>query len=174
MRANAGEARRLVFIGAECTGKSTLAQAVAAALGEPCSNEYVRDHVESLDRPLDLRDLEPIARNQLRYEDDAHAAARDYVVHDTNILSSILYAQHYFGARLPWVDEVLARRRYHRYFLCQPDFPWIADPGQRESPEARRLLHEKFRSLLEERGIDYVTLQGPVEERLETVLAACR
>jgi len=165
--------RRIVLTGAECTGKSTLAKALAAELGEPWSGEYVRTHVEQLDRALEARDLEPIARAQLRYEDEAYAKASKYVVHDTNILSSILYAKHYFDVSIPWVDETFAKREYFRYFLCLPDIPWIADPGQRESPQERLELHGVFVSTLERHNIAYTLLEGTLENRLKRVLAEC-
>ena len=105
MRTPLNKVRRIVFIGAECTGKSTIARAVAEHFGDPCSDEYVRQYVEQLDRSLDESDLEPIAQGQIRLEDDAYAKAARYVFHDTNLLSTILYAEHYFYTSIHWVDE---------------------------------------------------------------------
>ncbi|MBC2607541.1 AAA family ATPase [Pelagicoccus albus] len=161
--------RRIVFIGAECTGKSTLAQAVAARLGAPCSEEYVRIHAEQLERPLDATDLEPIAHGQLRLEDQAATMASEFVVHDTNILSSILYAEHYFDTHLDWVDSLFEERCYDSYFLCQSDIPWVADPGQRVSPEERALLQERFIAILNRYDISYVPVCGTLEERITIV-----
>lgn len=168
-----GCVRRVVLIGAECTGKSTLAKALSRELSEPWSHEYVREHVEKLNRALDARDLEPIARGQIRLEDEAYSAANRLVIHDTNLLSSIVYSEHYYGKRLAWVDEVFEGRDYWRYFLCQPDMPWEDDPGQREGPEVRDVLQGKFVSALEERGIPYVRLSGSLEDRMARALEIC-
>ena len=163
--------QRVVLIGAECTGKRTLARALADRLGEPWSGEYVRAHVESLDRPLDESDLEPIARGQLQREDAALEEASRFVFHDTNLLSSILYAEHYFGLRIDWVEEVFARRGYDRYFLCLPDIPWEADPGQRVSADERQQLHGHFEAVLKRHGIPYTEIGGDLERRVSTVLS---
>ncbi len=170
MPTESSKARRIVFIGAECTGKSSIAQALAERLREPWSSEYVRQYVDRLDRPLEASDLEPIAHGQLRLEDDACAKAAQYVFHDTNLLSSILYAERYFDAHIEWVDEAFRNRRYDRYFFCQPDIPWEADPGQRESPQARAEFHALFESILKRFRIPYSPLEGSLEQRLNTVL----
>ena len=170
MQAKSSKVHRIVFIGAECTGKSDIAHAIAERLGEPWSSEYVRQHVDQLDRPLDQSDLEPIARGQIRLEDAAYAKASKYVFHDTNLLSSILYAEHYFNTHIDWVDELFQSRAYDRYFFCQPDIPWKADPGQRESPQEREKLHTQFESILERFRIPYSTLEGSLEQRMNTVL----
>ncbi len=170
MRTPLNKVRRIVFIGAECTGKSTIARAVAEHFGDPCSDEYVRQYVEQLDRSLDESDLEPIAQGQIRLEDDAYAKAARYVFHDTNLLSSILYAEHYFNTSIHWVDERFISRVYDRYFFCQPDIPWKADAGQRVGPQERERLHKQFESILERFRIPYITLEGSSEKRLNTVL----
>ena len=162
--------KRIVFIGAECTGKSTLAKALAEHFNEPCSAEYVRFHVEKLDRPLDATDLEPIARGQIQLEDEALKRATEFVFHDTNLLSSILYAEHYFNTHIQWADKAFQERKYARYFLCEPDFPWEADPGQRESPEERLKLQHLFEDILNRFHIPFIRLSGPLEQRLNNVL----
>ena len=130
----------------------------------------MRQHVEQLDRPLDESDLEPIAQGQIRLEDDAYAKAARYVFHDTNLLSTILYAEHYFNTSIHWVDERFHSLIYDRYYFCQPDIPWKADPGQRVSPQERERLHKQFESILERFRIPYITLKGSPEKRLNTVL----
>lgn len=162
--------QRIVIIGAECTGKTTLTRAIAEQLGEPWSQEYVREYVDTVKRSLRADDLDAIARGQLQCEDTATASARLYVLHDTNLLSSILYAEHYFDTHIPWVDEVFAQRSYHHYFLCEPDFPWLADPGQRESPEERARLQGCFESILHRYSIPFVRLSGSLKERSARVM----
>jgi len=160
----------IVFIGAECTGKSTLTKAIAEHYNEPCSAEYVRQHVEKLDRPLDASDLEPIARGQIQLEDEAVAKAKRFVFHDTNLLSSIFYAEYYFETHIPWVDDTFLKRSYSKYFLCEPDFPWEPDPGQRESPETRLKLQHLFQQILNRYAIPFTKLSGPLDQRLKQVI----
>ena len=99
--------RRIVITGAESTGKSTLAKVLAKHFSAPLSTEFVRQYVNAVQRPLTAEDLEPIARGQFAAEAAAISNANNLVLHDTNILSSILYAKHYFDVTLDWVDQKL-------------------------------------------------------------------
>lgn len=174
MQAEAVSPSRVVFIGAECTGKTTLIDAISRKIGAPYSKEFVREYADKIGRPLEARDLDPIARGQLGAEDQAADAANRIVLHDTNLLSSILYAEHYFSVHIPWVDEIFLEREYALYFLCMPDIPWEADPGQRVSPEERTKLHSRFQAILARHRIEPIALSGPLDQRIQTVLSALR
>ena len=164
---------RVVLTGAECTGKSTLAAALSAHYGAPWTPEFVRGYAQTLDRELTQEDLEPIARNQLALEDSVLEQADPLALHDTNLLSSILYASHYFGARIDWVDHAFQQRDYRLYLLCSPEgIQWQADPGQRESPEARERLHAKFKQSLEDLRLPYIELVGGETERFNNAVVA--
>jgi len=164
--------KRIVLIGAESTGKSTLAQALSGYYGEPWTEEFVRSYVEQLNGDLKPHDLEPIAEGQLALEDSALKQAQRFVIHDTNILSSIIYANYYFDTVLEWVNDAFLKREYSLYLLCLPDIPWVADKGQRESPEARDQLHALFKQSLDTLEIPYVEISGTEEERMmQAVLA---
>ena len=90
--------KRIVLTGAECTGKSTLAKALSGYYGEPWTTEFVRSYVDQLDRELIQADLEEIFCGQIAAEDAGWAKSKRFVIHDTNLLSSIIYANHYFAA----------------------------------------------------------------------------
>lgn len=164
---------RIVLTGAECTGKTTLAAALAGYYGEPWTGEFVRQYVDTLDRELTREDLEPIARGQLATEDAALKLAQRLILHDTNLLSSILYASHYFGQQLDWVNDSFLSRDYALYLLCAPaGIEWQADPGQRESAATRNVLHDKFKQSLQRLQLPYVELTGSQAARFgEAVLA---
>ncbi|MGH1344746.1 MAG: AAA family ATPase [Nannocystales bacterium] len=161
---------RIVLIGAESTGKSTLAAALADAQGLPQTGEFVRTYVEGLDRPLRRVDLDPIANGQLA-EEDRHLDA-PAVLHDTNVLSTLIYARHYFGVTQEWLEQAFAARHYALYLFCQPDIPWAPDPGQRDSPEARDAQHELFAAELELRGLPTIRIAGDPATRLRSALKA--
>ncbi len=164
---------RIVMTGAECTGKTTLASALSGYYGEPWTGEYVRDYVDQLDRPLVPEDLELIAEGQIAQEDSALPQANRLLLHDTNLLSSILYAKHYFDRSIGWVNDRFLKRDYALYLLCSPEgIEWQADPGQRESPEARETLQNKFKDALFRLQLPTIELTGSKEARFgEAVLA---
>jgi NadR type nicotinamide-nucleotide adenylyltransferase len=164
--------KRIVLTGAESTGKSTLARALAEHYQEPWTGEYVRKYVDELDRELNASDLEPIARGQFGQEDLGLGKASRLVLHDTNILSSIIYASYYFDTAIDWVDKAFRERDYTLYLLCMPDIPWEADSGQRESPSARNTLHKLFKQSLIELHLPFVEIHGTEAERIAQAVQA--
>ena len=163
---------RIVITGAESTGKTSLARALSERYAEPWTKEFVRDYVDSLTRELNAGDLDPIARGQFEIEDTGTERAQKLIIHDTNILSSIIYAKHYFATALDWVDDHFKKRSYSLYLLCMPDIPWQADHGQRESAEARDQLHALFKEQLVSLELPYVEISGSREARLKQAIKA--
>jgi len=164
--------RRIVITGAECTGKSTLTQALSGYYGEPWSSEFVRHYVNRLNRALCLDDLESIARGQLAQEDAGIHNAKRFILHDTNLLSSIIYANYYFGTVIDWLNDTFLSRNYTLYLLCLPDFPWIPDEGQRDSPDAQRHLHRQFKASLVELQLPHIEIGGSESERFSKAIKA--
>lgn len=162
----------IVLTGAESTGKSTLAAALSGYYGEPWTTEYVRNYVNEVQRELTVDDLEPIALGQLHTEDVSAQKAKRLVLHDTNIFSSILYANHYFKTTIDWVNERFLQRDYSLYLLCMPDIPWVADQEQREGPEVRMQLHQLFKEGLETLQLPYIEISGNQAERFGTAIRA--
>jgi NadR type nicotinamide-nucleotide adenylyltransferase len=158
--------KRIVITGAESTGKSTLAQELSGYYGEPWTGEFVRSYVDQLRGELQQNDLQSIAEGQLALEDAGLEQAQRLIIHDTNILSSIIYANYYFDTVLDWVNDAFLERDYSLYLLCMPDIAWEADAGQRESPEARDALHELFKDSLDILKIPYVEISGTEAERM--------
>jgi NadR type nicotinamide-nucleotide adenylyltransferase len=165
--------KRIVLTGAECTGKSTLAQALSEYYNEPWTTEYVRNYVDAIDHELTLEDLPRITNGQIATEDAGYKKAQRLVLHDTNLLSSIIYANHYYGKANDAINEAFLQRDYTLYLLCSPaGIIWKADPGQRDSPAARTELQKKFRDNLDQRQLPYVELNGPITARLEQAIRA--
>ncbi|MEO0508895.1 MAG: ATP-binding protein [Verrucomicrobiota bacterium] len=164
---------RVVLTGAECTGKSTLAARLSSYYEEPWTNEFVRTYVDQLDRELIREDLETIAQGQLAQEDEALSQARRIIFHDTNLLSSILYANYFFGEQIEWVNETFLSRSYSIYLLCSPEgVNWQPDPGQRESPEVRAELQKKFKESLIRLELPYLELTGDASQRFGEAIVA--
>lgn len=165
--------KRIVITGAECTGKSSLTQALSGYYGEPWSPEYVREYVHLLDRELTQKDLAAIFDGQLSIEDAGLSKATQFVLHDTNLLSSIIYANHYYGAVRDDVNELFLKRDYTLYLLCTPaGIDWQADPGQRDSPQARAELQVKFKESLDTLQLPYVELSGDKTARFGEAIRA--
>lgn len=172
---------RVVLTGSECTGKTTLAQALAAHFATAWSPEFVRAYLEGLGRPLVLGDLPRIARGQIAGEDEAAARARGVVFHDTDVWSSVVYSRHYFGACPRSVEAQASHRRGDLYLLHHPDVPWVEEAGQREGERERAAIHDAFVRTLAGMEARVVHVRGTWAEReaiavgaVETLLAAGR
>ena len=160
--------RRIVLTGSESTGKTTLARQLATSRGTLWVPEWARAHAESRGHVLDESDVEPIARGQMRIEDDADARAREYglreIVLDTDLVSTTVYARHYYGACPPWIDDEARARRGWLYLLCDIDLEWQPDAA-RDRPAARETIHAMFIDALERLGARYEVVRGLHDER---------
>ena len=154
----------VVVTGSECTGKTTLAAALATRFGCPWSPEFARRHAEAVGATLGSEDVEPIARGQRDAEDAATAIAERLVVHDTDLVSTVVYARHYYGACPDWIEEAARARRADLYLLLHPDTAWASD-GVRDRPRHREEMHALFGATLAELGAVVVEVRGPWEKR---------
>lgn len=168
----------IVVTGSECTGKTTLAAALAARLGASWSKEFAREYVDLKRTTLDASDVGPIARGQLAGEQAADREAADLgrgvVIRDTDLLSTVVYARHYYGDCPAWVVEAAHARTGDLYLLLCPDVPWVADGLARDrgDEEARALIHGLFRDTLAEAGARVVEIRGAWPERQARAIAA--
>ncbi len=168
----------VVVTGSECTGKTTLAAALAARFGAPWSREFVREYVDRKQAALDASDVEPIAQGQLAAEQEAgriagQAGAR-LVIRDTDLFSTLVYAGYYYGTAPAWVAAAAARQAGDIYLLLAPDVPWVADGLQRDRPDeaAREEIHRRFRRALDAAGLRVVEIAGNWQAREAAAIEA--
>ena len=155
----------VVVTGSECTGKTTLALELADRFGASCSLEFAREYLDRKGAPLVEGDVEPIARGQMAGEDAALARAAGAVIKDTDLVSTIVYAHHYYGGCPAWVDCAAQDRLGDLYLLLHPDVPWVADGMQRDRPAERALLHDLFKQRLSALGARIVDITGEYPAR---------
>lgn len=162
--------RRIGLIGPECTGKTVLAQRLARELGAVYVAEYAREYAELHQRLLTAEDVDPIARGEIANLDAAAPAGR--AVLDTDLLSTVVYARHYYGACPSWIEAEAQHRRADLYLLMDTDIRWIADTVRDSGDDSREDLFDAFRAALDEFEATWVIVSGEGEERWFAILAA--
>jgi NadR type nicotinamide-nucleotide adenylyltransferase len=161
----------VVVTGSECTGKTTLARELAARFGTSWSPEYAREYAEARGGGLSVADVEAIARGQMAREDEAARRARRFVVHDTDLVSTVVYSRHYYGTCPEWIEQAARERRAALYLLLRPDVPWVLDPA-RDRGERREEMHTLFVAGLRDLGAPFAEIGGSFQERGARALAA--
>lgn len=159
---------RIVVTGSECTGKTTLAVALATAFKTVSIPEFARRFVEERGAVPTYADVDAIARGQIKLEDEwaDAASSMSLLVQDTDLLSTIVYSNHYYGDCPGWIEDALGRRVPDLYLLTGIDVPWVADGDQRDRGDRREEMQELFRSALLSRGLAFADISGTSDERL--------
>jgi nicotinamide riboside kinase len=180
--------RRVVLIGPECSGKTTLAASLADTFDAPWTPEAARRFAETSTTPLSLQTVGPIAQLSIALENQAiagaraaesaahasaHASAPTLLIRDTDLVSTVVYSYHYYGVCEPWIEAAALERRADLYLLCAPDLPWTPD-GIRDRPDAREALHAEFAERLDLMQATVVRISGLGAARETAAVVAVR
>ena len=106
--------KRILILGPESTGKSTLAEDLAHHFGEPWVPEFAREYLEKIDRPYRFEDLVEIGKGQVLLEDQQAEKAKNFLFCDTDLRVIHIWSEHRFHGtpflllRLPnWNNQQL-------------------------------------------------------------------
>ena len=170
-------AKRVVLVGAESTGKTTLAERLAAQLATPWVAEYGREFTSakygSGDETWRSSEFVAIAAEQQRREDAAAREANRVLVCDTNAFATAIWHARYLGARDAEVDAIAARDRCDLYLLTGAEVPFEPD-GIRDGEAIRHEMHGWFEAALRAQPAPWRLLRGAVATRENEALAAIR
>jgi NadR type nicotinamide-nucleotide adenylyltransferase len=164
--------KKILILGPESTGKSTLAKDLSTHFLEPWAPEFSRVYLENLGRDYDFEDLSKIAKGQLKAEDDAGQTAKEFLFCDTDLRVIHIWSAHRFGKTSPWILEEIETRVYDLILLTDIDMDWEPDPlREHPEPEMRFYFFKKYLELAKSSGFPFEIISGSAEERLEKAIA---
>ena len=170
------QVKRIVIIGPESTGKSTLTQQLAAFFQTSGAGEYAREYLEHLHRPYTAADLVEIAKGQLAAE--AYAvknAGNGLVFLDTNLYVLKVWSESKYGSCDEEILKQIAERRYDLYILTHIDMPWEEDPlREHPQPEMREHFFNEYYDIVQHSGVPFIVVKGAEATRLAAAVAAIR
>jgi len=165
--------KKLVLIGVESSGKTTLAKALAKKLQSTYVPEYARMYLEAHGLSYQQEDLLAIAKGQSELIKEASNKEEQWLVCDTDLLVIKVWSEQVFGSCDAWIEEQIKNEPTDYYILCGPDIDWEYDP-QRTLPnlEDRLALHRHYKSLLQQLHYNFIEVNGALSNRVQQVIAA--
>lgn len=162
----------VTLLGAECTGKSTLAPALARHFNAGLVTEYLREWCAAQGRTPQQHEQAHIAAEQAA-RIEAASLQHELVICDTTPLITALCSQHYFNDDALLSDALAFQRGCDLTLLCAPDLPWEADGFLRDGPTVRARFDARLRATLSGHGLPWLDIQGEVQaERLARAVQA--
>jgi NadR type nicotinamide-nucleotide adenylyltransferase len=191
--------KKIVIIGPESTGKSTLCEDLAlhfsAGHRTDWVPEYAREYLLGHGNSYSYADLLTIAEGQIRLEDERAAALEAGALEaaalaaapenrpgsgmekllfiDTDLYVMKVWCEFVFGKCHPWILEQIAFRKYDGYLLCQTDLPWVKDE-LREYPDlvTREKLYHIYKDCMINQAMPWAEISGAAGQRLLAGVAA--
>lgn len=166
----------IALLGAESTGKSTLAAELTARLrqrGLDCGHveEYLRQFCQAVGRTPRREEQAGIAAEQTR-RIEAAAAGQDLVIADTTALQIAVYSDLVFGDDALYAPSEASQSAVSLTLLTALDLPWQPDGHQRDGPHVREPVDRLLRAALQRSGAAYAVVSGTGPARLAAALAA--
>jgi NadR type nicotinamide-nucleotide adenylyltransferase len=163
--------KKIVVIGGESTGKSTLCKLLADYYHTQWVPEYAREFIENLKREYNQGDLFTIAKGQIELENKLSNQSNSFLFCDTNLYVIKVWSEHKYNACDIQILNLIAKQSYDAYLLLSPDIPWSDDP-LREHPDEkdRNYFFNIYKEIVESSKLPFVIIKGNENERLKAAI----
>ena len=177
---------KVVVIGPESTGKSSLCEQLANHYKTEWVKEYAREYLLTNGTEYSYDNLLEIAKGQFALENaaiqlvenkatntSASNSSSKIILLDTNMYVLKVWCEFVFEKCHPWILNQIVENSYDLYLLCDVDLPWIKDE-LREYPdlEVRERLYRHYKDLLVNQSTPWVNISGNYQQRLDNAINA--
>jgi len=172
---NQSPIKKIVVLGPESTGKSTLCKQLAKHYQAIDCEEYARTYLHQNGTKYNYDDLLMIAKGQIALEEAAITKAKNEfqkkdqnkIIIDTDMYVMKVWSEYVFNNCHPYILEQINNRKYDFYLLCNVDLPWAPDE-MREYPDEkpRQELFSIYKDLLINQNIPWGIVSGIHQDRL--------
>ena len=177
---------KVVVIGPESTGKSTLCEQLANHYKTEWVKEYAREYLLTNGTEYSYDNLLEIAKGQFALENAAiqlvenkttniseSNSTSQIILLDTNMYVLKVWCEFVFEKCHPWILNQIVENSYDLYLLCDVDLPWVKDE-LREYPdlEIRERLYRHYKDLLVNQSTPWVNISGNYQQRLDNAINA--
>jgi NadR type nicotinamide-nucleotide adenylyltransferase len=166
--------KKIVVIGPESTGKSTLCEQLAKHYNTEWVKEYAREYLLEHGTDYTFDDLLTIAKGQLQLEEEKSKIKNQkskIVFVDTDMYVMKVWCEFVFNKCHRWILDQIAERKYDLYLLCNVDLPWVKDE-LREYPdlESRQKLYHIYKDIIVNQHVPWIDISGKYDERLQKAI----
>src|SRR3954463_11258697 len=120
--------KKIVAIGPESTGKSTLCKQLAEHYKTSWCPEYAREYLTAHGMNYTYDDLLTIAKGQIELEEKysqlAIGSSHSLLFIDTNMYVMKVWCEFVFGKCHQFILDEITKRKYDLYLLCNIDLSW--------------------------------------------------
>jgi NadR type nicotinamide-nucleotide adenylyltransferase len=175
--------KKIVVIGPESTGKSTLCEQLAQHYDTMWCPEYAREYLLTYGKNYSYEDLLTIAKGQLALEDEFVSTLEKQSLPlledgghiplfiDTDMYVMKVWCEFAFGQCHRFILEQIIERQYDLYLLCNVDLPWTKDE-LREYPDldTRKKLYRIYKDIMINQPVPWVEISGRDDQRLQKAI----
>lgn len=175
--------QKIVILGPESTGKSTLCEALANHYQTAWVQEYAREYLSTHGTNYTYEDLLKIAKGQIKNEETAiHQISKEIVdgavknkmpklIIDTDMYVMKVWSEYVFNNCHPFILEQINQRSYDFYLLCDIDLPWAADEMREYPNEQPRIeLFTIYKELLINQNTPWGIVSGTGLQRTQNAI----
>jgi nicotinamide riboside kinase len=186
--------KKVVILGPESTGKSTLCTRLAAHYQTSWVPEYAREYLTTHGPTYNYESLLDIAKGQINLEEEHISAATNpkpsttnnlqpptsnlqpptpLLFIDTEMYVMKVWCEFVYGKCHQWIIDRIVERSYDLFLLCNTDLPWAPDV-LREYPEEapRQQLFRMYHDILINQPVPWTVISGSYDQRLQSSINA--